>query len=57
MQRHSGQRACYFSCDDAEAAQNLIDWLEENGIVWQDNSEIELEEWKRQEEERYRHGQ
>ena len=52
MQRRVGSRGCYFVCDDAETTEDLLEWLDANGVSWQDNSDLTLEEWKLKEEQK-----
>ena len=35
--RKKGKRACFFECDDADAREQLIDFLDNHNIPWQDN--------------------
>jgi len=37
LRRKKGSRACYIECVDDEVKEELIDFLEQSGINWQEN--------------------
>jgi hypothetical protein len=37
LNRKRGARACFFECDDDAAKEDLTDFLDQNGISWQEN--------------------
>jgi hypothetical protein len=45
ISRHKNSRGIFFMCDDASDMKEVGEVLDEQGVAWQDNSDMPFEEW------------